>query len=76
MKAKIDDVILDKLQTLSPSKKAEVLNFVDYLSGKNKNIKKQTDIYAYTSRLIKAKKMKRLSLKEIASIVHKVRGIE
>lgn len=72
---KIDETILSKLQGLPNSKKAEVLDFVEYLSTRKKEGKKGAEIYSDVSGLIRKKRLKRLSLKEIEAIVHEVRGV-
>lgn len=72
----IDKKVLKKLQNLPNSKKAEVLDFVEYLSIKSQREKGTPSIYSYTSGLVKGKHLKKMSLREIEAIVHEVRGVE
>lgn len=72
----IDKKVLKKLQNLPNSKKAEVLDFVEYLSIKSQREKGTPSIYSYASDLVKGKHLKKMSLREIEAIVQEVRGVE
>ena len=75
-KSGIDEKILNRLQDLPNSKKAEVLDFVEYLSTKSQREKGVPSIYSYGGSLVKEKRLKKLSLREIEAIVHEVRGVK
>lgn len=70
----IDEKILNRLQNFSISKKAEVLDFVEYLAIKNQR-DSGTPIYSYSEGLVKEKRIQKMSLREIKAIVHDVRGV-
>jgi hypothetical protein len=64
---------LQKLQALSAAKQAEVLDFVDYLASRTRSKTSGAAIYAYSDALVKRKRLKKLSLKKIAALVHDAR---
>lgn len=75
-RSRIDEKILNRLRDLPSSKKAEVLDFVEYLSTKSQREKGVPSIYSYASSLAKEKRLKKMSLREIEAIVHEVRGVK
>jgi hypothetical protein len=63
--------IWQKLEKLPARKQAEVLSFVESLGSAKPGPK--PSIYDYSARLVKRKRVKKLSLSKIAAIVHEVR---
>lgn len=72
----IDKTILSRLQRLPVSKKAEVLDFVEYLTARSERASGRPSIYSYASDLVKKKRLRKLSLKKIETIVYEVRNIK
>jgi hypothetical protein len=60
-----------KLEKLPARKQVEVLSFVESLGAVQAGPK--TSVYDYSARLVKRKRLKKLSLSKIAAIVHEVR---
>jgi hypothetical protein len=63
--------IWQKLEQLPARKQAEVLSFVESLGSAQTG--PRPSIYDYSARLVKRKRIKKLSLSKIAAIVHEVR---
>jgi len=70
----VQRTISQKLQTLPASQQVEVLDFVDYLASRTKANTPGVAVYAYSAALVKRKRLKKLSLKKIAALVHEVRN--
>lgn len=75
-RSRIDEKILNRLRDLPSSKKAEVLDFVECRSAKSQREKGVPFIYPYASTLVKEKRLKKMSLREIEALVHEVRGVK
>jgi hypothetical protein len=65
--------IIEKLDQLPAMKRAQVLDFVEHLASQAGRRERGSEIYDYSSTLIRRKGLKKLPLKKIAAIVHEVR---
>ena len=72
---KRSETILNKLRGLPALKQAEVLDFVEYLASQPRRTRALPSVYTYGARLVKRKRLRKLSLRKIAAIVHDVRHV-
>lgn len=70
------ETILSKLRRLPAVKQAAVLDFVEYLAFQKRRTKSLPSIYGYSARLVKQKRLRKLSLRKIAAIIHDVRHVK
>lgn len=70
----VQRTIIEKLQALPEAKQAEVLDFVDYLASRAQTNATGAPVYAYSAALVKRKRLKKLSLRRIAALVHEARN--
>lgn len=70
----VKSAIWEKLQRLPASKQVEVLDFVKSLGSSRSKKRSGPAIYDYAATVIKRRRLKKLSLSKIATIVHEVRN--
>lgn len=70
----VTSAIWEKLQRLPAGKQAAVLNFVESLRSARAQRKSGPAIYDYAATVVKRKRIKKLSLPQIAAIVRQVRN--
>ncbi len=73
---KCSETIIRKLRRLPAQKKqAVVLDFVKRLASESQRTT-HSSIYSYGERLVTRKRLRKFSLRRIASIVHEVRNVK
>jgi hypothetical protein len=70
----VKSAIWEKLQRLTASKQAEVLDFVTSLGSSRSKKRRGPAVYDHAATVIRRRHLKRLSLSKIAAIVHEVRN--
>jgi hypothetical protein len=72
---KCSETIIRKLRRLPAKKQAVVLDFVNRLASESQRTT-HSSIYSYGERLVIRKRLRKFSLRRIASIVHEVRNVK
>jgi hypothetical protein len=72
---KCSETIIRKLRRLPAKKQAVVLDFVKRLASESQRTT-HSSIYSYGERLVTRKRLRKFSLRRIASIVHEVRNVK
>lgn len=68
-----EKVIIEKIRELSPDKRKEVLDFVDFLASRSK-VEKWVEFDEWAMNLAKKKRFSRLKYEDIAHIVEDLRS--
>ncbi len=72
---KCSETIIRTLRRLPENKQAVVLDFVKRLASESQRTT-HSSIYSYGERLVTRKRLRKFSLRRIASIVHEVRNVK